>query len=182
MAVSVHQPRHQQLRAVADDAGTGIFGRDCGERSRFPDGAVRNHNSAGLDHTRCSRIGDYICAPHDDGLGHSLAHPCNSARPRSRARTSFLWRALTYTRCCGKNRQGTVRRSWPFARGAEARLLRPASQAYQDREARGFSPTAPEFTTSTPAAALQDVDRTGSKGIRLFEENASEESHEAHQT
>jgi hypothetical protein len=64
MAVSVHQPRHEQLRAVADDAGTGIFGRDCGERSRFPDGAVRNHNSVGLDHTRCSeaRIGDYICA------------------------------------------------------------------------------------------------------------------------
>ena len=33
MAVSVHQPRHQQLRAVADDAGTGIFGSDCGERA-----------------------------------------------------------------------------------------------------------------------------------------------------
>jgi hypothetical protein len=36
-----------------------------------------------------------------------------------------------------------------LARGAEARFLRPASQAYQDREARGFSPTAPEFTTKT---------------------------------
>src|SRR6266436_6822407 len=40
MAMSVHQPRHQQLSAVTDDADTGIFGRDCGKRSRLPDGAV----------------------------------------------------------------------------------------------------------------------------------------------
>src|SRR5260370_3754490 len=75
MAMRVPQPRHQQLSAVADDADTGIFGRDCGERSRLPDGAVRNHNCAGLDHTRRSeaRVSDYICAPHDDALGHRLA-------------------------------------------------------------------------------------------------------------
>src|SRR5580704_12296571 len=46
MAMSVHQPRHQQLSAVADDAGTEIFGRDCGKRSRLPDGAVHDHNGA----------------------------------------------------------------------------------------------------------------------------------------
>src|SRR6266446_4149614 len=75
MAMSVHQARHQQLSAVTDDADTGIFGRDCGKRSRLPDGAVHDHNCAGRDHPRCSeaRIGDCICAPHDDGLGHSLA-------------------------------------------------------------------------------------------------------------
>src|SRR4029077_12355994 len=75
MAMSVHQPRHQQLSAVTDDADTGIFGRDCGKRSRLPDGAVHDDNCAVWDHPRCSEawIGDRICAPHDDGLGHRLA-------------------------------------------------------------------------------------------------------------
>src|SRR6266850_763188 len=74
MAMSVHQSGHQQLSAVTNDADIGIFLRDCGKRSRLPDGAVHDHNCAGRDHTKCSeaRIGDCICAPHDDGLGHSL--------------------------------------------------------------------------------------------------------------
>ena len=33
-------------------------------------------------------------------------------------------------------------------------LSPPASHAYQDREARGFSPTAPEFTTKTHSLPL----------------------------
>jgi hypothetical protein len=53
MAMSVDQPGKQQLSAVTDDVGPGIFGSDCGERARLLDGAVRDHNRAGRDHARC---------------------------------------------------------------------------------------------------------------------------------
>src|SRR5712671_3241616 len=114
MAVRVHQSGHQQLSAVADDADIGIFGRDCRERSGLPNGAVHDHNRTGRYHTRCSaaRIGDCICAPHDDGLGHSLAplqfgEPelpgpwedictarLNGQQTKARYTISGLWRAL----------------------------------------------------------------------------------------
>src|SRR3984893_15299085 len=165
MAVSVHQPRHQQLRAVADDAGTGIFGRDCGERSRFPDLAVRNHNSAGLDHTRCSEawIGDYICAPHDDGLGHSLAHPCNQlARGREPGRASSartdLYEVLR------KKSPGTACRSWPFARGAEARFLR-RRVTHTKIAKRGAVRLHAGLAARHKAQILQPIDRQMRKGV-----------------
>src|SRR5260370_15304672 len=40
MAMSVRQPRHQQLSAVADDNGTGIFDLTCDNTPRIPDWAV----------------------------------------------------------------------------------------------------------------------------------------------
>jgi hypothetical protein len=63
-----------QLSAVTGDVGTGIFGSDCVERARLPDDAVHDHNRAGRDHSGCSetRIGDCVCAPHDDCIGHNL--------------------------------------------------------------------------------------------------------------
>src|SRR5580700_11764118 len=54
MTVRVHQSRHQQLSAVTDDADIGIFLRDCGKRSRLPDGAVHDHNCAVRDYPGCS--------------------------------------------------------------------------------------------------------------------------------
>ena len=74
----------------------GYLGAIAAKRSCLPDGAVHDHNCAGRDHTRCSeaRIGDCICAPHDDGLGHSLA-PLQFGTPRSRARTNLVSRVTT---------------------------------------------------------------------------------------
>jgi hypothetical protein len=75
MAMSVHQTGHQQLSAVAEDAGTGILGCNCRERARFLDGAVHYDNCAGRDHTGRSeaRIGDCIRGARDYGPGHDLA-------------------------------------------------------------------------------------------------------------
>jgi len=92
MAMSVHQPWHQQLSAIADDADTGILGCDCSKRSRFPNRAVHDHNCACRDHAGCSeaRIGDHVCAPHDDGLSHSFA-PLQFGTP------AVAWTMATYS-------------------------------------------------------------------------------------
>src|SRR6516225_11890874 len=75
MAMSVDQTGHQQLCAVTDDVGARIFGCDFGETAGLLDDAVDDYNCPGRDHARCSeaRIGDRICAAHDDGVGHDLA-------------------------------------------------------------------------------------------------------------
>ena len=102
--VSLLYQKGRGHRPGAPHAGAGIFGRDCGERSRFPDGAVRNHNSAGLDHTRCSeaRIGDYICA-RMMVVSVIALHTLAISLPAVASPDELLRRGLTYTRC-GKNR------------------------------------------------------------------------------
>jgi hypothetical protein len=74
------------LRALVR-TGTGIFGSDCVERARLPDDAVHDHNRARRDHSGCSetRIGDCVCTPHDDCVGHNLGPFAIWARRKHRA-------------------------------------------------------------------------------------------------
>ena len=50
MAMSVHQTGQQQLSAVVDDGGAGIFGGDCGEGARLLDDTVDDRKRAGRDY------------------------------------------------------------------------------------------------------------------------------------
>jgi hypothetical protein len=141
-----------------------LAGQPRGERSRFPDGAVRNHNSAGLDHTRYSeaRIGDYICAPHDDGLGHSLAHPCNQlARGREPGRASSARTDLFEV--LRKKSPGTVRRSWPLREGPRPAFSAGKSRIPRSRSAGlfAYSPGIHYQDPLTPAWSFYPLAREG---------------------
>ena len=130
----------------------------------FPDGAVRNHNSAGLDHTRYSeaRIGDYICAPHDDGLGHSLAHPCNQlARGREPGRASSARTDLFEV--LRKKSPGTVRRSWPLREGPRPAFSAGKSRVPRSRSAGlfAYSPGIHYQDPLTPAWSFYPLAREG---------------------
>ena len=70
----------------------GYLGAIAANGPRFFNRAVHDHNCAGRDHAGCSeaRIGDHVCAPHDNGLSHSFA-PLQFGTP------AVVWTMATYS-------------------------------------------------------------------------------------